>query len=197
MNHGGLGYYGIELAQLPCRPAGLKDHQTLGRLSIAGNVENWITGTPGDHGCDLAGQCTAGVPPSALVTQAIRHLGLPALPAAAHNQCHHKRRGDSFVLLWEIATILALRNDLCRTEAFLRANGLEEGKPFLGLDGPPTTYSKPGHFWFGGDRADVYVTDEGALCDGSGENLWVRFMAGESPADLATWMEERVATRAG
>lgn len=196
MHHGGLGYYGIELAQLPCRPTGLKDYQPLGRLTIAGNVENWGAGTPGDHGCGLAGQCAAGVTASAMVTLAIRHLGLPAMPAAAHKPCHHKRRGDSFVLLWEIATILALRNDLRRTDAYLRANGLEEGKPFLGLDGPPMTYRKPGHFWFGGNGEDVYVTDEGALCDGSGENLWLRYMAGESPADLATWIEERVATRA-
>lgn len=191
INHSGLGYYGIEITQLPCEPTGLKDHKTLGRLTIAGNVENWITGGPGDHGCELVDSCTGGAPAAELVTQAIRHLGLSSLPPKPHNHCRHKRRGDSFVLLWEIATLLALRADMGRSKAYLVANGLEDGKPYTGLDGPPMTYRKPGLFWFGGDRA-VYVTDEGVLCDGSGENLWERYMAGESPAALAEWLRERV-----
>lgn len=191
INHGGLGYYGMEITQLPCQPTGRKEHKVLGRITMAGDVENWITGSPGDHGCDLKGPCTGGASSGDLVTEAIHHLGLPALPAKPHNQCHHKRRGDSFVLLWEIATHLALRADLGRSEAHLLANGLKDGKPFMGLDGPPMTYRKPGHFWFGGGRG-VYVTDEGVLCDGSGENLWERYMAGEGPAALAEWLRDRI-----
>lgn len=196
INHSGLGYYGIELTQLPCKPTGLSDQQTLGRLTMAGNAENWITGGPGDHGCELVERCAAGAPAPELVTQAICHLRLPALPSHAHNHCHHKRRGDSFVLLWEIATLLALRADMGRSKAYLMANGLEDGKPFMGHDEPPMTYRKPGHFCFGGGQW-VYVTDEGVLCDGSGEDLWARYMGGESPAALAEWVRERVEQGAG
>ena len=189
INHDGLGYYGIELTQLPCSSTGHSEHLVLGRMSMAGNVENWITGSPGDHGCDLFDVCNSGTVAEELVSRAIRHLRLPPIPAKPHNQCHHKRRGDSFVLLWEIATILALRADLGESDLYLVANGLKSGQPFVGLDGPPVTYRKPAHFCFSGNR-DIYVSDEGALCDGSGHNLWLRYMAGESPALLASWLQE-------
>lgn len=195
INFGGpVSYYGIELTQLPCEPTGLKDHKTLGRLTMAGNVENWFSGSPGDHGCDLVESCSGGAPAHDLVAQAIRHLGLAALPPKPHNHCRHKRRGDSFVLLWELATLLALRADMDRSAVCLLANGLEDDKPHPELDALPMTYRQPGHFWFGEPWGrGVYVTDEGVLCDGSGENLWERYMAGESPAALAEWLRERIA----
>jgi len=190
INHDGLGYYGISLVQLPCDSAGVKNQQGLGRLTMAGNVENWIVGGHGDHGCELVEPCAEGESATKLLAHAIRHLGLLAVPTKPHNHCHHKRRGDLFVLLWEIATVLALRVDLGRTNTCLLANGLEHDKPLAGLDDSPMTYQKPAYFRFGGARG-IYVTDEGALCDGSGENLWKRHMAGQSPAELATWLQER------
>ncbi|MDP5460059.1 hypothetical protein [Alishewanella sp. SMS8] len=58
--HEGMGYYGISLHKLPCKVNGI-DNATLGRFSIAGNVENWLTGGPGDHACNLIDQCLNGM----------------------------------------------------------------------------------------------------------------------------------------
>ena len=51
----GLGYYGIMLTQVGCpvEPASTKPY---GRLTMAGDVENWRTGGPGDHGRCVGGR---------------------------------------------------------------------------------------------------------------------------------------------
>lgn len=91
--------------------SGSAKEMRLGRFTMAGNVENWRTGSPGDHGCVLEERARSGEALSSLVKAAIRHLDLPVRPSAAHTHCHHKRRGESFVLLWEVAALVALRNE--------------------------------------------------------------------------------------
>ncbi|MGE0859542.1 MAG: hypothetical protein AB7P42_10580, partial [Gammaproteobacteria bacterium] len=97
----GLGYYGIQLQELACsrrsRP------QALGRLTAQGNVENWRTGSPGDHGLKTVDSLMQGTSTAELVQQAVRHLQIPVLPEASHVGCRHQRWGASYVCLFEIA----------------------------------------------------------------------------------------------
>jgi len=78
IEHEGLGYYGIRLDYAQCRINQVeKSLETIGRLTCAGDVENWQTGGPGDHGLETSLLCQRGVPTSNLVLLAFKHIGLP------------------------------------------------------------------------------------------------------------------------
>lgn len=47
IDHEGLGYYGIMLNQLQCKVSE-KSCRPFGRVTMAGDVENWRTGGPGN-----------------------------------------------------------------------------------------------------------------------------------------------------
>lgn len=186
--HEGLGYYGIQLDTVCCRVNGPIEH-TFGRMACAGDVENWRTGSPGDHGLDTERQYDEGVPTDELITQAIRHLDFPTRPATSHLACRHKRWGASYVLMFEIATIIALRardglsiwNHQYHTERHIRT-----------LDPQYAMSEHPGAFFFTADGREVIVAGDGRMLDGSGDNLWEAYMRGASAFALALRLEERI-----
>jgi len=189
IDHEGLGYYGIALEYRACHA---KDVRTLGRFTVQGDVENWRTGTPGDHGLELVERARRGEALSSLVQSAIRHLDLPLYPEKAHTYCHHKRRGQSYVLLWEVAALVALRdedeveiwNHAYHTQALASRHDPEyvpASEPAELLD----------YFLFDGDQRQVLVRGDGAVILPAGApSLWERYMRGESAGDLAVWVED-------
>ena len=107
INREGLGYYGIQLAELACE-ARPRAGEPLGRLTMCGNVENWLTGEPGDHGLKTHEMLEQGVPTAEIVAQAIEHMRLSITPTRSHSSCRHHRWGTSYVLLFDIMTRLVL-----------------------------------------------------------------------------------------
>ena len=98
-----LGYYGIQLSELDgmARPnAG----DPLGRFTMYGNVENWLTGGPGDHGLKTHEMLEQGVPTAELVSLAIEYLDIPVTPTRSHYFCRHHRWGSSYNLVFDIVT---------------------------------------------------------------------------------------------
>ena len=83
INHDGLGYYGIGLEPVACHVNGAAV-DTLGRLTIEGDVENWRSGDPGDHRLETVAMC------------------------------RHQRWGASYALCFELATVLALKHPMGR-----------------------------------------------------------------------------------
>lgn len=104
----GLGYYGIALQHVPCRVH--RQRTALGRLTMSGDVENWITGGPGGHGRELTARAERE-PVAQLVPEAIAHLQLPPVPTASHLGCRHHRWGASAALVFRLTARLALRHD--------------------------------------------------------------------------------------
>ena len=66
INHEGLGYYGLQLTELACE-ARPRAGEPLGRLTMYGNVENWLTGGPGDHGLKTHEMLKRGVATAEIV----------------------------------------------------------------------------------------------------------------------------------
>lgn len=185
INKEGMGYYGLMLEKLRCKVNG-DDHASLGRLTITGDVENWRTGGPGDHGLKTAEMCDQGVPAEALVTQAIHHMRLPPLPASSHFGCRHKRWGASYELMFEVMTLLALRHD----GRIAILNHPEDIRRILDqLDPQAGMAEHPGGFVIASEGRQAVITGDGQLLSAGGENLWHRYMAGESAATLASRIE--------
>jgi hypothetical protein len=183
----GLGYYGIGLDYLPCSVNG-KDKKHLGRITMQGNVENWRTGGPGDHGCDLVGPCEAGLPTEELVRRAIRHMDIPPLPEKSHLPCRHKRWGDSYVLMFEVATILALRS-----REGLHIWNFHAEEEVRRLDPTKADMAEhPGVFTFEFSDKKVVVAGDGRVLDGSSRNLWKEYITGDTPKGMATSIEKNL-----
>ena len=109
IDHDDGDYYGILLRTTQCSVHG-DEPVRLGRFTIAGNVENWRTGGPGDHGLELVERVMSGEPVEPMVAEAIRHLQLSPFPEKTHMTCRHKRWGDSFKLVFKLTALLALRH---------------------------------------------------------------------------------------
>lgn len=62
--HEGLGHYGMGIGYCGCL---VKKQESLGRFTMGGNVENWRTGGPGDHGLKLEERAAAGELTSILI----------------------------------------------------------------------------------------------------------------------------------
>jgi hypothetical protein len=108
IEHDDLGYYGIQLGLITCKiNPSLTD--PIGRMTAMGNVENWVSGTPGDHGLNTIEMCDGGVETDRIVAAAIRHMKLPVYSDPSHRDCRHRRRGKTYELMFTIATILALK----------------------------------------------------------------------------------------
>jgi len=181
----GLGYYGIRLQQLAC--ARNKEAVPLGRLTASGNVENWRTGSPGDHGLVLVERAAAGEPVQPMIAEAITHLKLPALPRVSHLPCRHKRWGSSAVLVFRLTAALALRHDgrigICNNSDAIRREAApldphRDGREHLGW----THLSA-------GEQKMVLANDGRVLRPHRAESLWIRFMRGETEDDLLAWLE--------
>jgi hypothetical protein len=180
--HEGLGYYGIELDSTHCL-VNRNRTKPLGRLTIQGNVENWQTGTPGDHGLNAIQMCERGVPAEELVASAIAHLRLPDTPLASHFTCRHKRWGSSFVLLFEIATFLAL--EYGQNNIYIWNHSYHTDRFIRDLDSKADMEEHLGAFVFQHhDSPVVFASDGRELSGDKKDNYWKRYMAGESSYQL-------------
>lgn len=181
----GIGYYGITLSLVPCLVNGPQS-KDLGRLTKRGDVENWRTGGPGDHGLATSALCRQGLSTDELVRQAIRHMDLPVLPAKSHVSCRHKRWGGSYVLVFEIATVIALR---CGEDVEIWNAPYHTADLIRQMDPHSAMPEHPGAFIFVCGEQKVIVSGDGRLLDGSGRNLWTEHMQGESTFKLALSIE--------
>jgi len=181
ITHEGLGYYGITINQLPCKVNG-QSEEAVGRFTIGGDVENWRTGGPGDHGCELIDRCASGVPTAELVDAAISHLSIPALPSKSHLNCRHKRWGASYELCFEIATLVALRYEPDEVEIW---NHPTHTKEAIANDPKRQISEHPGAFLFVRHDRKLCVTGDGRLLDGSERNLWAEYMGGKTTKALS------------
>ncbi|RYZ16428.1 MAG: hypothetical protein EOO70_04460, partial [Myxococcaceae bacterium] len=90
-----FGFYGFEISKIGCRVRKGKSTM-LGRLSIAGNVARWNTGSEGAHQLELVERMKRGEPIEPMVGEVIRFLGLPPFPSRSHLGCRHQRWGESY-----------------------------------------------------------------------------------------------------
>ena len=186
IDHEGLGYYGIRLDQVSCGVHG-EGEVHLGRMTMFGNVENWRRGGPGDHGLQLIDQCDQGVPTDSLVQQAVRHMDLPILPEKSHIQCRHKRWGQSYEVLFGIATILALRNEM---EIILANSAYHIGRDLEAEDPKAGMKEHMGGFLFRYEDRSMLISGDGRIVrPQKPDNLWQRYMQGESVWMLAMEVE--------
>jgi len=187
IEHEGLGYYGIQLDYVPCKVNG-SERPTMGRFTIGGDVENWVTGGPGDHGLELIKLCDKGEKTEKLVSLAIKHMGITPLPSASHIKCRHKRWGASYELMFSIATILAMRNEQqikIWNHEFHTARLIAENDPLAKMK------EHMGAFLFCNDDKQVAISGDGRyLVPKSGDSLWLRYMKGATPYSLGREIEK-------
>lgn len=189
--HEGLGYYGIQLDYVPCKVNKIeRSVESLGRLTTAGDVENWRTGGPGDRGLKTSELCKLEVPTERLVSLAFGHMGLPTHPSTSHLNCRHKRWGSSFELMFEIATIIALRNP----EKIKIWNHPDHTEKLIRERDPKATmHEHLGAFIFSNhSNTDIVIAGDGRWLDESGRNLWEEYMLGHSSYFLAVSIENRL-----
>lgn len=187
LNHEGLGYYGIGLQLVPCKVAPGRP-KPFGRMTMSGNVENWRTGTPGDHGLKTEDMCLAGAGEAAIVEAAIRHMALPPIPEKSHVGCRHQRRGASYVMCFEIATIIALRHACAAV-----TNAPEETARLVNSQDPKAAmHEHPGAFLMANEDRQVLLIGDGRLMDESGVDLWNLFMQGRGIESLVSEVESRL-----
>jgi len=186
--HEGLGYYGITLEPLHCK-VNREDTEPLGRLTMFGNVENWQSGVAGDHGLNTIEMCERGLPSEEIVKLSISHLRLPNIPEGTHLSCRHKRCGNSFMLLFEIATFLGIKYDHetinIWNHPYHTQNYIEK------LDPKADMQEHLGAFIFQHHEHQIILASDGRELSGKQkENYWKRYMEGESTfslyEDLAT-----------
>ncbi len=187
----GPGFYGIGLTQRACR---INEHVELGRLTAGGNVENWVTGGPGDHGLNLIDRAEAGVSPDTLIEEAIRHLNFPLLAPPGHTACRHKRWGSSYVLVFRLAALIALRwgeQALVLNHPDQVARKAEPLDPMF-----RAMHEHPGHFviQIGGNEL-VLASDGRVLLPSDDGNLWTSYMAGKTSFTLLHQLEDRLGYR--
>jgi hypothetical protein len=185
IEHEGLGYYGIALQQLSCRI--VREPKTLGRCTAAGNVENWITGSPGDHGLELVKRADEGESPDELLRNAIRYLNLPILPAAGHHLCRHKRWGGSAVLVFHLAALVAMRWD---EKVQIWNNPARVFRLAAQLDPHSDMSEHPGHLIIANGRHEVLLAADGRILKPAvGDSLWESYMSGQSKFALLRVLE--------
>ena len=186
--HEGLGYYGIQLDYLHCKVNG-EAQKPLGRFTMMGDVENWLTGCAGDHALNTSKQFQDGVPTEQLLVQAISHMRIPAFPSQSHLNCRHKRWGRSYELVFEIATILSLR---CTENLNIWNHPDHVQRVLQEVDPRVDMQEHLGCFVFLNDDNRVVVAGDGRLLDGSKRNLWEDYMRGISPFSLAMVIESEL-----
>jgi hypothetical protein len=182
----GLGYYGIGIQQRACLV--VPQARTLGRFTMAGNVENWVLGAPGDHGLNLSERPGRGELLEALVQDAIRHLRLPILAPGGHQLCRHKRWGASSVLVFRLAALIALRwNDKVR----IWNSAADVSERAAQIDPKRDMREHPGYLIISCGEHEVLFTGDGRLLKPAGcESVWERYMLGESTVSLLRMVEK-------
>lgn len=188
IDHDGLGYYGIELARVSCGVNG-SAAEPLGRLTMGGDVENWRSGGPGDHGLGTMAMCDAGVATSDIVAKAIVHMGIDPIPDRTHARCRHKLRGASYELVFRIAAIVALRSP-----SMSIWNNPDSLRCALN---PPSdmqagAQESAGAFVFVKGEREFIVSGDGRVPGSSPENLWANYMRGASIESLVAQVEAKL-----
>ncbi|MBU1060554.1 MAG: hypothetical protein KJ804_19805 [Proteobacteria bacterium] len=191
ITHEGLGYYGIQLDSLSCH-VNDKNPVTYGRMTIGGDVENWRTGGPGDHGLPAIEMCSRNVPTEEIVQQAIAHMEIEPIPNVSHLNCRHKRWGGAYELCFEIATILALRND--HHELAIWNHSYHTERILRELDPKANMKEHPGAFLFERGDKKLLLAADGRLLDrpGSDKNMWHYYINGHSAFYLADLIEKLI-----
>jgi len=147
------------------------------------------SGAPGDHGLNTIEMCERDVPIEEIVKLSISHLRLPDIPERTHLSCRHKRWGNSFMLLFEIATFLGLEYD---HETINIWNHPYHTQNYIGkLDPKADTLEHLGAFIFQHNEHQIIFASDGRELSGKQrDNYWKRYMEGESTfslyEDLAT-----------
>jgi len=189
IDHDGLGYYGISINHLPCSVN--KDSENpLGRFTISGDVENWRTGGPGDHACELVDRCSDGAQTEQLVLAAISHLDISPLPTKSHLNCRHKRWGGSYELCFEIATLVALQYEPKEIQIWNHPDHTK--RAVADHDSNFRMKEHPGAFLFVSNDSEVCVTGDGRILDESQGNLWLEYMGGRSALELSDEIIQRL-----
>jgi hypothetical protein len=184
--HEGLGYYGIAIEQAAC--CVVNEAGTLGRFTAVGNVENWVTGSPGDHGLELIGRAEQGDSPEDLLRDAIRHLHLSISAPAGHYRCRHKRWGASSLLVFRLATLTtALRwNEKVQ---IWNCPG-QVARVAAQVDPKRDMSEHPGHLIITCGGREVLFAGDGRVLKPAGcESVWERYMSGESVVSLLGFVE--------
>lgn len=177
INREGLGYYGIQLTVMAC-DARNRAGDPLGRLTMCGNVENWLTGDPGDHRLKTLEMLERGVATAEIVASAIRHMEISVKPTRSHASCWHHRWGSSYVLLFDVMTRMVLTH---RNSDLILANHPKDG--YLGRlirkhDPLWDMTEHPGAFYVSDRDESVLVAGDGRVLDGSERNIWNEYMSG-------------------
>ena len=186
--HGGLGYYGIQLQSVSC--AVNTRIVKYGRMTIGGNVENWRTGGPGDHGLPAIQMCIDGISSDEIIHRAIEYMGIEPIPQKSHYHCRHKRWGGSFELCFEIAAFLAIQLE---QEGIQIWNHPDHTQRLLQkLDPQVDQKEHLGAFLFKMNDEQILLAADGRLLDGSGDNIWFMYMNGYSLPYLATHIKNKL-----
>ncbi len=189
IEHEGLGYYGIGLYHTPC---GVNPNRTecIGRFTMGGDVENWITGSPSDHGLLLTERLKAGEPLSSLLFDALRHMDIPTAPPRPHASCYHNKLGKQYEFVFHIATIIALRNDGIIQ---IWNDDHQTSRIAMGKDSNFNNSELIGYFLFQHMNKQVVISGDGrTICPSENDSLWDRYMRGVSPYDLAMEIEKEL-----
>jgi hypothetical protein len=177
INKEGLGYYGILFSELPCSIN--KSPRQLGRLTMAGNTENWLRGIPGNHCYKGEENCENGASISTLIQESINPLNLPVLPHSSHLSCRHKRWGDSYIMCFEIAACIALRYGHEQVEIW---NGTSDIRHYLSkYDSKTHINEHPGGFLFQTNETEVFLAGDGRLLHPTESNMREEYMLGPNP----------------
>jgi hypothetical protein len=183
----GLGYYGIQLEQIPCGISG-KASRSFGRMTMRGDVENWLNRQ--DDRWRASKLCDQGLPTAELVGGAIRHMSLPNKPASSHLQCRHKRWGDSWRLCFDVATFLALRYEVDELEIWNHPYHVD--RLVQQTDELASMAEHPGAFLFRKHGRSLLVAADGRILDGTGRNIWDLYMDGMCVSQVAGLIEAEV-----
>jgi hypothetical protein len=175
-----FGFYGISIQKVGC-PIRNGKAKSLGRMTIMGDVENWVTSSPGDHGLALARRFAEGEPVDGMLAEAIRFLGLSPFPSTSHNNCRHKRWGESYCLLFRLMALLAMKNEISVTNG---ESAYEQGAP---IDPKASMKDHPGYFRVG----KVIVRGDGIVLSPAGQgSVWEKWMSGTGEQELMEWLRE-------
>ena len=192
INHEGLGYYGLQLTELACE-ARPRAGEPLGRLTMYGNVENWLTGEPGDHGLKTHEMLKRGVATAEIVSLAIEYLDIRVTPTRSHYSCRHHRWGSSYILLFDIVTRLVLSHP---GSDLIVANS--PGDEYLGLlmrkhESCLAMKEHPGAFYLSANDRSVLIAGDGRVLDGSERNVWHEFMSGATTDSIVDSLRSQLA----
>jgi len=184
----GLGYYGIRWEHAAC-PVHGPERRQLGRMSAGGDVENWITGEPGDHGLEMASQVRAGFRADRLLTGAIAHLGWPPAPIRSHARCRHARDGAAFSLVFRLVARLAIRHDRDTLSVITHPAVLPREVMALRPQAADAEHQGLVMLRNGRSGETLVLSTRGRMLVPDGDSLWQRRMSGEGEDALLARIE--------